>query len=257
MFHLAQFYWKEAMAYRAQMMFTVLITPLRFLVLITIWSALFQMNAIDSIKGFSLSMLISYFMITNFVSIFTYDEIHQFLEREIRYGNFIVHMLKPANVVWLQLMRKIAMRGFAVIVEIVPVLVIFLVFFREHLVGGSYLFFVVSCAMAFIISYLVFLLIGSLAFWFVNIRSFAWLVQFGVQLASGMLVPIDLFPPLAQSILSVLPFQHIAYTPTMIYLGRAEVWHALGMQAMWVLILAVIAGVVWQRAIRRFSGVGA
>ncbi|MFO7710210.1 MAG: ABC-2 family transporter protein [Candidatus Woesearchaeota archaeon] len=258
MFYLAKFYWKEAIAYRAQMFFTVINTPLRFFVLVFIWSALYEMNGIDKIQGFSLSMLISYFMINTFLTIFTYDDVHQFLEDKIRHGNFVVYMLKPVSVVWLQFIKKIAVRAFAMIVEILPVLGIFLIFFTDYFVLGAVFPFMISALFAFIIAYLIFLIVGTLAFWFVNIRSFSWLVSLGIQFASGMLLPLDLFPQTAQRILAYLPFQYMSYTPTMIYLGRIDdLITAFLMQGFWILFLGILAAFLWRMAIKRFSGVGA
>ena len=63
--------------------------------------------------------------------------------------------------------------------------------------------------------------IGSFA---VRMKSILGLLRakfFVQELLSGLLVPMTMFPPAAQTVLSYLPFQHIAYTPLRIYLGKA------------------------------------
>ncbi|MEZ5364891.1 MAG: ABC-2 family transporter protein [Bryobacterales bacterium] len=37
---------------------------------------------------------------------------------------------------------------------------------------------------------------------------------------SGLLVPLTMFPPALAKVMVWLPFQHIAYTPLRIYLGK-------------------------------------
>ena len=213
-----------------------------------------------SLKGFSLSRLITYFMIATFVSIIVYDDVFKFLEEQIKKGDFIVYMLKPTSLIRLEFIKKFSTRAFALFVEVIPVLAIFVLFFQKYIMAGHLVFFSVSLILAFILSYLIYLLVGTLAFWLVNIRSLSWLIQFSIHLASGLLVPLDLFPGIARNILNFLPFKHIIYTPTMIYLGKypgdALFFH-LGTQAFWVGAMAVICLYVWSRAIKRFSGVGA
>ena len=50
------------------------------------------------------------------------------------------------------------------------------------------------------------------------IRAKYWLIE----LLSGLLIPMSFFPMAVQVILAWLPFEHIAYTPLQIYLGKLD-----------------------------------
>jgi ABC-2 type transport system permease protein len=54
-------------------------------------------------------------------------------------------------------------------------------------------------------------------------------------------------------VLAWLPFEHIAYTPLQIYLGKLDRIHALRALAtewFWVVVLLVLAHLWWNRSLR-------
>ena len=55
------------------------------------------------------------------------------------------------------------------------------------------------------------------------IRAKFWLIE----LLSGLLIPMTFFPEKARAVLAWLPFEHIAYTPLQIYLGKLDRTQAL------------------------------
>jgi ABC-2 type transport system permease protein len=84
------------------------------------------------------------------------------------------------------------------------------------------------------------------------IRAKFWLIE----LLSGLLIPISFFPKTAQKILAVLPFEHIAYTPLELYLGkldRAQALGALATEWFWVLVLLVLAHLWWNHSVRNIT----
>lgn len=260
-------YWKEAFAYRAEFMVSILVVPVRFIVLVMIWTAVYMNSEGATIRGYSLPDLITYFILTTLMFTFIYDFVAENLGEHVQTGNFIIYLLKPISFIKLAFLHKIANRAFAIAVELTPLIIIFLLFFREYLVGGHIFAFLVSLCFAFILSYLIYLLIGMIAFWLIEIRSLSWLIGFVLQLCSGQFAPLDLFPPLAQKVFAYLPFQYITYIPIKIYLGAystdvsagflSSVYSALALQALWCLVVFLIVLFVWRRALKRFSGVGA
>ncbi len=69
------------------------------------------------------------------------------------------------------------------------------------------------------------------------IRAKFWLIE----LLSGLLIPISFFPHWAQVVSHFLPFEHIAYTPLQLYLGKLTgwaAWRAVGVAWAWVVAAA-------------------
>ncbi|MGB8849122.1 MAG: ABC-2 family transporter protein, partial [Candidatus Acidiferrales bacterium] len=84
------------------------------------------------------------------------------------------------------------------------------------------------------------------------IRAKYWLVE----LLSGLLLPISFFPAPIQKLMAWLPFEHIAYTPLQIYLGKLDVHNALVMilrEWIWVFALLWLAEAWWNRAVRKIT----
>jgi len=84
------------------------------------------------------------------------------------------------------------------------------------------------------------------------IRAKFWLIE----LLSGLLIPMTYFPEKIRAVLAWLPFEHIAYTPLQIYLGkldRASALRALTTQWVWAAALLVLADLWWRRSVRRIT----
>jgi ABC-2 type transport system permease protein len=71
-----------------------------------------------------------------------------------------------------------------------------------------------------------------------------------------LLIPLNFFPRSLQIVSSLLPFEHIAYTPLQIYLGRlslAQTLRLLGLEYFWVVALIFLGHLWWIRATRKIT----
>lgn len=264
----AKYYWKLAFTYRAQYYLSLFLNPLRFVILLLIWKAVYFNTSASSVAGYLLPELITYFLITSFIDMATYDEIPQDLEMEIRKGDFLIYLLKPIHYIKLAFMKKISRRVFATVMEVIPLLLIFIIFFKEYFVVGNFFLLIISVIFAFIISFFIHTLIGSLAFWLIKIRTLGWMIDFFIRFAAGAFAPLSLFPETLRNIMNYLPFQYISYVPSNIYLGKYSfdltttsftntIYFALMMQIVWCILLMLLVYFIWSKAQKHFSGVGA
>ncbi len=72
-----------------------------------------------------------------------------------------------------------------------------------------------------------------------------------VRVLSGSLVPLWFFPAEVQRVSEWLPFQYTYQTPIGIYIGimpARDAMQAIGIQALWVVILALLLAWIWKRA---------
>ena len=84
------------------------------------------------------------------------------------------------------------------------------------------------------------------------IRAKYWLIE----LLSGLLIPMSYFPDKVSKVLAWLPFEHIAYTPLQIYLGKLDqpsAVRALATQWAWVFALLILGDLWWSRASRKIT----
>jgi ABC-2 type transport system permease protein len=84
------------------------------------------------------------------------------------------------------------------------------------------------------------------------IRAKYWLIE----MLSGLLIPIAFFPAPLRAVSRWLPFEHIAYTPLQIYLGKLTVTEALAAITVswaWVALLIWAGHVWWNYAMRKIT----
>ncbi len=75
-----------------------------------------------------------------------------------------------------------------------------------------------------------------------------------IDLFSGLLLPLHLFPLWAQSVMNYLPFKGISYIPSMIFtegFSLTEIMEGLLLQSLWVVILFVPIVITWSVAKRK------
>ena len=101
--------------------------------------------------------------------------------------------------------------------------------------------------------------LGLVAFWTTRVGPFFELMFTLELLLSGRLVPLSLMPDWAQRLADVLPFKWTFGYPIETLIGRLpteELLGGLAVQAIWIVIGAVVARVAWGIAIRRYGAVG-
>jgi ABC-2 type transport system permease protein len=84
------------------------------------------------------------------------------------------------------------------------------------------------------------------------IRAKYWLME----LLSGLLIPMTFFPEPIRRVLAWLPFEHVAFTPLQIYLGKlapAEALLMLAAQWFWVVALLWLGARWWSLSSRKIT----
>src|SRR6266851_3295458 len=222
-----------------------------------IWRAVFA-SATGSIAGFSLPQILTYVSVGWILRSFYWNTIDQEMAYEVIEGKIAMDMLKPVSVQWMWLARAMGESAFRLILLTAPTAIIITLLFpvRRPASLGPFLLFVLSAAGSFLQMGAINFAIGTCAIPLKSIlaliRAKFWLIE----LLSGLLVPLTFFPKPVQTISSWLPFEHIAYTPLQIYLGKlagaACAW-ALAKQFAWVVALLWLGHFWWNQASRKIT----
>lgn len=116
----------------------------------------------------------------------------------------------------------------------------------------------VSVLLAFLLSFVVQVIFGMLAFWFEQSMGFFGLWFAAYALLGGYVVPLDLLPPAVGAAARWLPFQATLAAPVEILVGlEPDLLGRLAVQVGWTAALAALAALMWQRGLRRYGAVGA
>ena len=222
-----------------------------------IWKALYTTDA-EFAHGFSFEDMVTYVAVGWVIRSVYFNNIDQNMASDVMEGAIALSMLKPVTIQARYIGQALGEAGFRLLLLTAPTaLVLTLIFPVQPPAGAAYflLFLVSLLASVFLMAALNFL-IGTSA---VRLKSILGLLRakfFVLELLSGLLVPMTMFPPAVQTALSYLPFQHIAYTPLRIYLGKlslAEVREALFVQLVWVGVLVILGGWFWKAMSRKIT----
>jgi ABC-2 type transport system permease protein len=173
-------------------------------------------------------------------------------------GKIAMDLIKPVSMQWMWISRAMGESAFRLGLLTVPTAVVVALVFPVQGPASRENFglFLVSVLGSFFLMGAINFMIGTCAIPLQSIlaliRAKFWLVE----LLSGLLIPMSFFPDRIQNVLAWLPFEHIAYTPLQIYLGKldhAAALRMLGIQWFWVLALLALAHFWWGRASRKIT----
>jgi ABC-2 type transport system permease protein len=177
------------------------------------------------------------------------------MSRDIITGNIAVNVIKPVDFQFNMFCRAAGTFIFNFGTITLPsALMLFLVFGADLEWGLGLLLFPVSLVLAFAISFAIDYMVGLSSFYTESIWGISMTKEIIVTLLAGALVPIQFFPPQAQTLLRLLPFQAIYNLPlTMVVspnLPGRELLQMLGLQMLWVVVLFGLGRLFYNRASR-------
>ena len=221
-----------------------------------IWSAVYHPG--QSIAGYNLPQMITYVSVGWIIRSFYTNTIDQEMAYEVIDGRIAMDLIKPVSVQWMWICRAMGESAFRLGLLTLPTAVLVAFVFPVHGPASreDFLLFLVGVLGSFFLMGAINFMIGTCAIPLKSIlaliRAKFWLIE----LLSGLLIPMAYFPDKIRDVLAWLPFEHIAYTPLQIYLGkfdRAHALRALATQWFWVAALLILADLWWARSLRRIT----
>lgn len=254
--------YKEWSAYRTHSMVSIFVGPVYFIVQYFIWSAVYSGRS--SLNGIDLSEMLTYFGVTTLIGYLTMDFADWNLQMLVRTGKFLTFAIRPIHHRFFALSQKIGHRVLGLLFEFIPCLVIFVFIFKVNLRPANYVWTIISVILAFFMNLYMNYIIGMTSFWLVEasgVRRVYLLLQ---SVFSGGLIPLVFFPKALQKLLLFLPFQYVSYVPAMVFIGHytlgdvsMPVPQVVALQAIAVVVTALISKLVYRLSMKRFTGVGA
>lgn len=253
---------KEYLVYRTHMMVSLLVGPVFFAVQYFIWTAVYGGGG--TLAGMEYNQMIRYIGITSLIGHITWGSADWNLSMLIRTGKFITFALRPLHHRFFALSQKVGHRLLAVVVEFIPCAILFMLIFQVDLIPAHIGWFIASVVLASLMHFFVAYSIGLLSFWVVQtdgLRSAYWAID---SILAGFVIPLIFFPMPIQFAQFFLPFQYTAYVPAMVFLGEyrlggieLSVPAIVGIQACAVLVMYAVSELLYTRAMKRFTAVGA
>jgi ABC-2 type transport system permease protein len=227
-----------------------------------IWSAVYGPRSGSAqgatLAGYSLPQMLTYVSVGWIIRSFYWNTIDQEIAYEVIEGKIAMELIKPVSVQWMWIARAVGESAFRLLMLTAPTAVVIALIFpvRRPASGAHFALFAIAVAGSFLLMAAINFMIGTCAIPLKSIlaliRAKFWLIE----LLSGLLIPLRFFPAPLQTVSHWLPFEHIAYTPLQIYLGKLTLQQsglALGREALWTALLLWLGHLWWNRATQKIT----
>jgi len=247
-------YYAHMVEYRAEIILWLLSGSFP-IILMGVW----QQAAQSGQFGLSATDFTHYFLAVFLVRQFTVVWVIWDVEREVLEGQLSFRLLQPLDPVWHYFTGHIAER-----LTRLPFLVVLVVFFfwlypeAFWFPGwGRIALSVAACAIAFCLRFLMQYTFAMLAFWTeraVAIEKFSLLFYIFL---SGLVAPLEVFPPLARNIAFWTPFPYLMNFPAALLVGfDPQILRGFLMMLGWGAIFFWVNRWLWRRGLKQYSGMG-
>jgi ABC-2 type transport system permease protein len=241
--------------YRAEIFLWMLAGSLP-IILMGVWiqagnSGDFSLDAVEFARYF-----LCVFLVRQFTTIWVIWE----FEREVVEGKLSFKLLQPLDPVWHHVARHVAEKITRIPLLLVLVFLFYLLYpqawWTPSLMQVS--LFSLFVVMAFILRFLVQYTFSMFTFWIERataIQNFWFLLYIFL---SGMIAPLEVFPPLMQTIVLWTPFPYLVYVPAAIIVGLpVNLWQSLAVMILWSVVFFFLNRWLWRKGLKQYSGMGA
>lgn len=246
-------------------------TLMRFLPIVTqifLWGAVFAGMAAadhprDSIQGYSYNNFVAYYLLGTISRAFSsMPGLATSIARDIREGTVKKYLLQPVDMLGFLMLSRIAHKLVYYTVAVAPFGLVFFLC-RSYLPGSpdglTWLAFLASLLMAFVLGFLLEATLGMIGFWFLEVSSLLFIYMLMSFFFSGHMFPLDLLPGSWQTVVRAIPLQYFAYFPTAVFLGKItgpELVRGLIIELGWIVVFFIAARTAFHFGVRRYSAFG-
>lgn len=246
----------QILAYRLRY-FTGIVT---YLVNVTvyyfIWKALYQNGG--TLEGFTFEQMITYVAVGWIIRTFYFNNVDREMANDVQQGHIAAKLSRPVDYQAMQIAQAGGEAVFRMLMFTIPTgLVILLIYpVQAPISVGAAGAFALALAFSFTIFAALNFMIGTCAVYLHSILSLIRAKHFLIEVLSGLVIPLNFFPESWAKVSALLPFQHISYTPLMIYMGKlrgAALGPVLFQEAAWCAGLLLAGHLFWKRAARKLT----
>lgn len=224
-------------------------------VYIFVWQAIY--NQTGNAGGFSISQMVTYYiLVITFSSIATWG-INEDMAHSIRNGHINKELLNPITYFKYYFGMNLGELAFASVIGLATFIICSLFW---QLTLPSNIMNLVLCLFIIIlgipITFFIQMIVGTMGFYTNSIWGMQILRRAVIQIFSGIIAPITLFPEWFQNLSEILPFKELIYTPINIWLGNVatnEIFFIALKQVIWGVILYIIAKAFFNHAVKNIT----
>ena len=245
-------------------------TLMRFLPIVTqifLWTAVFAAAGGGRIQDYSRNDVIAYYLLTMVARAFSsMPGLASGIARQIREGEIKKFMIQPIDLLSFLLLARVAHKLVYYVVATGPFALVFFLC-RDYFPGWpdlpTFLAFVASLVMGFLLGFFLEATIGMIGFWFLEVSSLLFVYMLFNFFFSGHMFPLDfleaVLPEWLMQLIAYQPLAYFAYFPAAVFLGKVqgqELVIGLAVELAWVLFFYFASRWAMNAGYRRYSGYG-
>lgn len=252
---------KNRLAYRFDFFMDTLFQPILFIVIQIIWIAVYSLNNISEINGFTLQDTITYAALSAIVNIFIYSSVLNIVGQHISSGDFSKFVVLPIHYLKFQTAQAIGAKIPSWLFKAPLVLILLILVFNIQFTSNIalWLVFGLSVLISFLLYNTFMFLIGLFTFWEDAYWTLEMLAGAILVFFSGELLPLEFYPPFLRTVVEILPFKHIYYSPIMVLLGKYTLFESLIIvfqQLIFLAVLIIASDLLLKFAMKKFTSQG-
>ena len=264
---------KKSIEYKSYI-FGVLTTPLFMgFFFYYIWQYIYQIKYEAAIKagefvgnlsqftigGFTFNEMLVYLIIGLLINASRSADISNRISEVIKSGDIATYLCRPVNFVKSLLFENMGGKVINLFVFIILLIIMTKLFSLPYPKGSIFIIFIFYALLMILFDIILYILIGGLSFWFVEIWGIRASIEQVLWILSGRVLPLSLFPIWAQTFISYTPFMYLEYTFARLYLGKLSIYealHAMGIFVFWIFILSLLMILLYKKGFKKLEAYG-
>ena len=248
------------LAYRGQVFIWVFTGAIQPLVMIVVWQTVAGPSG--EVAGHTAGRFVTYFSIMMVVEHLTFIWLMWEFEWRIREGAFSPLLLRPIHPIHKDIIDNISYKTIGLF-GVLPAAVLLMIIYDGDLTGIrpiNVLAFIPALIGGAVLRFTLEWTLALSAFWLTKVSALNNL-YFSVQLfLGGSFAPLAVMPAAFGTVAYWAPFSWSMAFPVEVAMGTregADVVVGYAMQAGWIVLSLLLLRLIWSRAVRRYSAVGA
>lgn len=245
-------------AYRGSAVLWVLGGVLNATVMGLLWWAIFNYSGETQISGYTFPQMLMYVISSAVVGEVVYSGTANEISDDVHDGLIGMRLMKPVNyraqlgfrAFGVYIMRMIM---FALPIMLAGTLVSVYAFGLTGIKWYNVLLFIPATLVALLMSDTIGFIFGQLAFRTQAMFGVLSIMDVFIGFLSGRMIPIELFPSWAQTVLAYTPFPSMGSFPSRLFMGMmtwSEIGITFGIALAWLLVLNVLCELLYKGSVR-------
>ncbi len=242
---------RNAFYYKKNILGGIIMYSLFVYTFFLLWSAVYKNT---EIAGYSFKQMIWYFCTTEIIAMSTGGGIFYQMGQDIKSGSVAYQLGRPYSYLWYQFANNMGtvISRLIMFISIAVILGTILVGVPSFVTPISFLFFILSMALALIVQFFTMVSIGLTAFFTEENRPFFFIYS-KLVLILGTFLPIEFFPDWMENILRFMPFSLITWGPAKMFVDFSYEHAAFTFSALsvWAVVLILVSFGIFKKGVSK------